>query len=140
MIHEELTNKIICAFYNVYNNLGHGFLEKVYENSLAIELGKFGLTVAQQERVQVFYEGIPVGDYIADMTVEEAVVLELKSAELLKSEHVSQLRNYLKATDKEVGLLLNFGRTPEFKRIVLGNEPGASLTDNGSRSNQGGRA
>ena len=122
MIHEELTNKIICAFYNVFNNLGHGFLEKVYENSLAIELNKLGLSVSQQERLQVFYDGTLVGDYSADLVVNDLVILELKSAEILKNEHIAQLRNYLKASDKEVGLLLNFGKTPEFKRFVLGND------------------
>lgn len=130
MLHEDLTDQVLCAFFNVYNTLGHGFLEKVYENALAIELQKLELSVGQQERVQVYYEGVPVGDYIADMTVEDAVVLELKASEVLKNDHVAQLRNYLKATDKEVGLLLNFGKTPEFKRIVLGNESKAPRADN----------
>lgn len=120
MIHDDLTNKIICAFFNVYNSLGHGFLEKVYENALAIELGKLDLHVTQQERVKVFYDGIQVGDYCADIIVDEIVILELKSSALLKNEHFAQLKNYLKATGKEVGLLLNFGKTPEFKRVVLG--------------------
>ena len=123
MLHEELTNKIICAFYSVYNKLGHGFLEKVYENALAIELRRQDLATVQQERVLVFYDGIPVGDYVADLIVDGAVVIELKAAEVLKNDHVAQLRNYLKATDNEVGLVLNFGKRPEFKRIVLGNEP-----------------
>ena len=128
MLHEELTNMIICAFYNVYNTLGHGFLEKVYENAIVIELRKIGLSVAQQVSVKVFYEGDQVGDYYADIVVNGLVVLELKAAESLKNEHVAQLTNYLKATDKEVGLLLNFGKKPEFKRIVLGNESKTSLT------------
>ena len=122
MLQEELTDKIICAFYNVYNSLGHGFLEKVYENALAIELKRFDLTVTQQESVKVFYGGMPVGDYFADIVVNDLVILELKSAECLRNEHFAQLTNYLKATDKEVGLLLNFGRKPEFKRVALGNE------------------
>lgn len=122
MQHEELTNNIICAFYKVYNLLGHGFLEKVYENALAIELKKVGLTIRQQESVQVFYEGERVGEYFADIIVNNLVILELKAAEALRNEHFAQLINYLKATDKEVGLLMNFGKTPEFKRIVLGNE------------------
>jgi GxxExxY protein len=130
MIHEELTNKIICAFYNVYNTLGHGFLEKVYENALAIELKKLGLSVTQQESIKVHYEGILVGDYFADIVVNGLVILELKAAETLRTEHFAQLTNYLKATDKEVGLLLNFGRKPEFKRIVLGNESKPSHADN----------
>jgi GxxExxY protein len=130
MFHEELTNRIICAFYNVYNSLGHGFLEKVYENALAIELRKLNLTVVQQESVKVYYDGVQVGDYYADIMVNGLVIIELKSAEALRNEHISQLTNYLKATDKEVGLLLNFGRKPEFKRIVLGNESKAFRADN----------
>ncbi len=122
MYHEEITNQIICSFYNVYNSLGHGFLEKVYENSLSIELKKVGLAVNQQEAIKVYYDGVQVGDYFADIVVNEIVILELKSAEALRNEHFAQLTNYLKATDKEVGLLLNFGRKPEFKRIVVGNE------------------
>jgi len=122
VIHDEITNKILSAFYNVYNCLGHGFLEKVYENALVIELRKLGLSVKQQEGVKVFYDGIQVGDYFADIIVNGLVILELKSAEASKNEHFAQLTNYLKATDKEVGLLLNFGKKPEFKRVVLGNE------------------
>jgi GxxExxY protein len=122
MIQEELTNKIICAFYNVYNILGHGFLEKVYENALVMELKKYGLSVVQQESVKVFYEGEQVGDYFADIIVNGVVILELKAAEALRNEHFSQLTNYLKATDKEVGMLLNFGSKPEFKRILLTND------------------
>ena len=122
MFHKDITDKILCSFYNTYNSLGHGFLEKVYENALVIELKKFDLSVAQQESVKVYYEGILVGNYFADIVVNDIVILELKSAEALRKEHFAQLTNYLKATDKEVGLLLNFGRKPEFKRIVLGNE------------------
>ena len=122
MLHEELTNRIICSFYNVYNVLGYGFLEKVYENALALELQKSDIQVGQQEGVKVFYRGEQVGDYYADMVVNGLVILELKSADTLKSEHFAQLTNYLKATDKEVGLLLNFGKKPEFKRILLTND------------------
>ena len=128
MLHEELTNSIICAFFNVYNALGHGFLEKVYENALALELRKTGHSATQQESVKVFYDGEQVGEYYADIIVNGLVILELKSAETLKNEHFAQLTNYLNATDKEVGLLLNFGKKPEFKRIVLGNESKSGLT------------
>ena len=123
MVHEELTNKIISAFYNVYNALGHGFLEKVYENALVIELKKIDLFVTQQASVKVFYDGKRVGDYFADIVVNDLVILELKAAEAMKNEHIAQLTNYLKATDKEVGLLLNFGRKPEFKRVILYSGP-----------------
>ena len=129
MIHEELTNTIICAFYRVYNTLGHGFLEKVYENALAIELKKYGLSITQQEGVKVFYDGEQVGDYFADIIVNGSVILELKAAECLKNEHFAQLTNYLKATDKEVGLILNFGKKPEFKRILLTNDKKHFHTD-----------
>ena len=128
MLCEDLTNRIICAFYNVYNILGSGFLEKVYENALAIELKKIGLSVTQQESIKVYYDGVQVGDYYADIVVNGLVILELKAAESLRSEHFAQLTNYLKATDIEVGLLLNFGKKPEFKRIVLGNESKTSFT------------
>ena len=128
MLCEDLTNRIICAFYNVYNILGSGFLEKVYENALAIELKKIGLSVTQQESIKVYYDGVQVGDYYADIVVNGLVILELKAAESLRSEHFAQLTNYLKATDKKVGLLLNFGKKPEFKRIVLGNESKTSFT------------
>src|ERR1700681_861494 len=100
MFHKETTNKIICAFYNVFNALVHGFLEKVYENALAIELKKLDLSVTQQASVKVYYDGILVGDYFADIIVNDLVVLELKSAEGLRNEHFAQLTNYLKATDK----------------------------------------
>ncbi len=129
MLHKELTDKIICSFYNVYNILGHGFLEKVYENALVIELKKYGLSVTQQEGVKVYYEGVQVGDYYADIVVNGLVILELKTAESLKNEHFAQLTNYLKATDKEVGLLLNFGKKPEFKRILLTNDKKHFHTD-----------
>jgi GxxExxY protein len=122
MLQEDLTNRIICAFYNVFNILGSGFLEKVYENALAVELKKIGLSLTQQESVKVYYDGVQVGDYFADIIVNGLVILELKAAESLRNEHFAQLTNYLKATDKEVGLLLNFGKKPEFKRVVLGNE------------------
>ena len=127
MLHEELTNRIICAFYNVYNIFGSGFLEKVYENALVVECKKIGLSVTQQESVKVYYDGVQVGDYYADIIVNGLVILELKAAEYLKNEHFAQLTNYLKATNKEVGLLLNFGKKPEFKRIVLGNESKTSF-------------
>jgi GxxExxY protein len=122
MLHKDLTNKIICAFYKVYNTLGHGFLEKVYENALAIELKKVALAVTQQESVKVYYDGVQVGDYIADIVVSGLVILELKTSESLRPEHLAQLTNYLNATDKEVGLLLNFGKKPEFKRVLLTND------------------
>ena len=119
MLHSELTGQIIKAFYKVYNTLGYGFLEKVYENALVIELKKMGFHLSQQYNIKVYYDGEIVGDYFADIIVEENVIIELKSAESLRKEHKLQLINYLKATEKEVGLLLNFGKTPEFKRAIF---------------------
>ena len=121
MLHEEITSQIIAAFYVVYNTLGYGFLEKVYENALALELQKRGLRVSRQVSIQVHYEGQVVGTYFADILVEGKVVLELKAAEDIVKAHENQLVNYLKATDLEVGLILNFGPEPGFKRKIFTN-------------------
>lgn len=122
MKHQELTKKIIACFYKVYNTLGYGFLEKVYENALLIELQNNNLRCSKQFPIKVYYEDVKVGDYYADIIVEDAVILELKAAESLCEEHEYQLINYLKATDIEVGLLLNFGKEPEFKRKIFSND------------------
>ena len=119
--HAEITDKIIAGFYNVYNTLGYGFLEKVYENALAIELRKLGLEVTAQAPITVFYEEHIVGEYFADLFVANAVIVELKAAKNLADEHEAQLLNYLKATPYEVGLLLNFGPKPQFKRKAFEN-------------------
>ena len=122
MLHENITKKIIEAYYKVYNSLGYGFLEKVYENALKIELKRTNLKVDQQKNVKVFYNEFEVGDYFADLIVEDLVIVELKAAESLCEEHEAQLINYLKATNLEVGLLLNFGKKAEFKRKVFSND------------------
>jgi GxxExxY protein len=122
MKHAELTDKIISAFYTVYNTLGYGFLEKVYESALAIELRKSGLRVTVQYPVIVFYDGHVVGEYFADLLIEEQVLVELKAVRNLNLEHEAQLLNYLNATRFEVGLLLNFGIKPEVKRKVFDND------------------
>lgn len=122
MLYEELTGKIIGAFYQVYNDLGYGFLEKVYENALAHKLRQAGLTVQQQHPIRVYYEGLIVGDFYADMLIDERVILELKTAEAIAPAFQAQLINYLKATPIELGLLLNFGPKPEFKRQLLTND------------------
>ncbi|HPK04368.1 MAG TPA: GxxExxY protein [Bacteroidales bacterium] len=119
--HADITEKIIQAFYKVYNTLGFGFLEKVYENAMFIELRAMGLLVEKQRRVRVFYKGQEVGDYFADLIVNEKVIIELKASEALCEEHEYQLINYLKATEIEVGLLLNFGKKPDFKRKIFSN-------------------
>jgi len=120
--YSEITEKIINAFYKGYNTLGYGFLEKVYENALFIDLVTMGLLVEKQKQIKVYYEGKEVGEYFADLAVERCVIVELKTAETLCKEHELQLINYLKATEMEVGLLLNFGKKPEFKRKVFSNK------------------
>lgn len=117
--HSDITDKIIKAFYN---QLGYGFLEKVYEHAILIELYKLGLSVYNQFPIKVYYDQKPIGDYYADILVEDLVIVELKAAENLCMEHECQLINYVKATELEVGLLINFGKEPQFKRKVLTNE------------------
>lgn len=120
--HSDITNIILKAYFNVYNKLGFGFLEKVYENSMMIEMKNLGLSCNRQIPIKVYYDEKTVGDYYADIIVENVIIIELKAAETLCEEHEIQLVNYLKATDVEVGLLLNFGKKAEFKRKVLTSE------------------
>ena len=122
MKHEEITEKIIKAFYKVYNTLGYGFLEKVYENAMFIELVAMGLKVEKQKRLLVYYFGNIVGDYNSDLIVEGVVTVELKANEILVEQNENQLTNYLKATNKEVGLLLNFGKRSQLKRKIFDND------------------
>lgn len=119
--YEKISEKIIRAFYNVYNNLGYGFLEKVYENAFMIELAKNGLKCYRQVPIKVFYDNMVVGEYFADTVVEDVIILELKAAEELREEHEYQLINYLKATNIEVGYLFNFGKHAHFKRKIYSN-------------------
>jgi GxxExxY protein len=119
--HSAVTDTIICCFYNLYNKLGYGFLEKVYENALAIEMENFGISSAAQHRITVHYEGQTVGEYFCDLFVENKVIIEIKAARNLLPEHDAQLLNYLKATDIEIGLLLNFGPKPEVRRKAFSN-------------------
>jgi GxxExxY protein len=122
MLHEEITGKIIKAFYTVYNTLGYGFLEKVYENALKIELRRMDLKVESQKNIKVHYTGYEVGDYFADLVVNDLIILELKAAEAICPEHEAQLVNYLKATGIEVGLLLNFGKEAQYVRKIFTNK------------------
>jgi GxxExxY protein len=122
LIHEETTDIILKSFYTVYNQLGYGFLEKVYENALLIELRNSGLFCEKQKPIKVNYNGILVGEYFADILVEDSVIIELKAAEVIAEEHELQLINYLRATEIEVGLLLNFGKKPVFKRKIFTND------------------
>jgi GxxExxY protein len=118
--HGLLTQKIIGVFYDVYNELGHGFLESVYHRSLVLALDAVGLTVRSKIHIPVWFQGHQVGHFEADILVENCV-LELKAARALESSHRAQLLNYLRATEIEVGLLLNFGEKPEFKRLIFEN-------------------
>jgi GxxExxY protein len=118
---KDLSEKVIMAFYNVYNTLGYGFLEKVYENALLIELTKIGIAATAQSPIQVLYDSKVVGEYFADIMVENCIIVEIKAAKNLAAEHEAQLLNYLKATNIEVGLLVNFGPKPEVKRRAFEN-------------------
>lgn len=122
MQYEEKTDLIIKAFYKVYNTLGYGFLEKVYHNAFLIELRNLGFDVKSQYPIDVYYEEFMVGEYFADIIVDNCIIIENKAAEALREEHEFQLINYLKATDMEVGLLFNFGKTPSFKRKYFTND------------------
>ena len=119
--HKELTEKIIKIFYIVYNKLGYGFLEKVYENAMMIEFKREDILAVSQSPIKVFYEGEVIGEYYADILVDNKVIVEIKEAKQLVEENEAQLLNYLKATDIEVGLLPNFGTEPEVKRKAFDN-------------------
>lgn len=119
--HKELTGKIIKVFYEVYDELGHGFLESVYQRCLGISLRQAGLNVVWPVTISVWFRGYQVGTFEGDMLVEKTVLLELKAVRALDSSHQAQLLNYLRATEIEIGLLLNFGLRPEFKRLLFDN-------------------
>ncbi len=119
--HKELTETIIGVFYEVYNELGHGFLESVYERAFEVALTWKGFNVLRQIQIPVWFRGQKVGDFVADVLVEKCVLLELKAARTLDSSHEAQLLNYLRATEIEVGILFNFGIKPEFRRLAFDN-------------------
>jgi GxxExxY protein len=118
-LHSAVTSRIINAYYAVYNTLGYGFLEKVYQNSMLVELQGHLLKCVPMYSIDVLFKGHKVGYYIADILVNDCVIIEIKAADKLCVAHETQLLNYLKATHVEVGLLLNFGREPEFRRKVF---------------------
>jgi GxxExxY protein len=117
--HFHVTEKVLKAFYGVYNELGHGFLESVYQGAFVIAARDLGLKVREQVPIPVFFRGHNVGDFRADLIVDDVVLVELKTVRALEAAHMAQIMNYLKATNIEIGMLLNFGPTPEFKRVVL---------------------
>ena len=120
--HQELTKSIIGIYYNVYNELGFGFLEKVYHKALLIELKNNGYKIDSEKKVNVYYKNKIVGEYIPDIIINDSVIVELKCVEYLTDIHENQLLNYLKATDCEVGLILNFGKDPQFIRKIFTND------------------
>jgi GxxExxY protein len=122
LLHQDLTSLILKTFYEIYNELGYGFLEKVYQNALLIELRKKGLEASPNKKIKVYYKGENVGDYYADIIVNDTIILELKATDYILEKFENQLLNYLKGTDCEVGLLLNFGKKPEFRRKIYENK------------------
>jgi GxxExxY protein len=121
LLHHELTEKIIGSFYAVYNDLGVGFVESVYENAITVSLAEAGLKVGRQVPIAVWYRGVQVGEFRADLVVNDVVLLELKVAKAIDFAFEKQLLNYLRATNIEVGLILNFGPSPQFRRFVFEN-------------------
>ena len=132
MKHEELSQQIIKVYYQVYNELGYGFLERVYQNALYLALKQEGFEVEPQRKIKVWFRGFEVGDYFADLIVNDTIILELKATEYLVEEHDAQLLNYLRGTEIEVGLLLNFGKKPEIRRKVYDNELKKNIKLNGT--------
>jgi GxxExxY protein len=121
-LHKRLSDSILKIYYEVYNNLGYGFLEKVYQNAMYLELKNQGYNVEPQKQIKVYYKEMVVGEYYADLLIDDTIILELKACECLMDAHKAQLINYLRATDIEIGMLLNFGETPEFKRFIYTND------------------
>lgn len=122
MLYQEKTDLIINAFYEVYNKLGYGFAERVFHNAFVVELRSVGFNIKSEQPIKVFYECVQVGEYFADIVVDDCIIIEVKAAEALRKEHEYQLINYLKATEIEVGMLFNFGEKPSFKRKFFTND------------------
>lgn len=122
LIHSELTGKVIGIFYEVYNDLGHGFLESVYEQALSVALAEHQIFFQRQFGIPAWFRGHQVGDFRADLLVDSKLIVELKVGRAIEVAWEKQLLNYLRATQMEVGLLLNFGPTPQFRRLVFENE------------------
>ena len=129
MLHKELTDKIIGVFYDVYNELGHGFLESVYETAMVIALREKGINVERQVEIPVWFRSQKIGVFFADLMVENLVIIELKAVRSFDPSHEAQLLNYLRATEIEIGLLLNFGVKPEIKRKIFDN-PRKNIREN----------
>lgn len=121
ILHKELSESILKVFYEVYNELGYGFLEKVYQNAMYLELKSKGFKVEAQKQIKVYYKNELVGDFIADLLIDDVIILELKACDCLVKAHYAQTLNYLRATNIEISLLLNFGEKPEIKRLIFTN-------------------
>lgn len=135
LLHKNVTEVILKAFYEVYNELGPGFLESVYGNALSVVFAEKGIKAEAEKPINVVFRGKDIGDFRADFLVEDKVIVELKVAKAIDEMHEAQLLNYLKATEIEVGLLLNFGKKPEFKRLVFENQrKGKRISDNPRKS------
>ena len=122
ILHKSITDIILKVYYEVYNELGYGFLEKVYQNAMYFELQSLGYKVEAQKQIKVYFKKQLAGEYYSDLLVEDKVIVELKATELLMNVHIAQIMNYLRGTPIEVGLLLNFGEKPEFKRFIYTND------------------
>jgi GxxExxY protein len=122
LLHKKITDDILKVYFDIYNQLCYGFLEKVYQNAMYFELKNKGYKVEAQTPIKVYLKGQLIGEYYSDLLIENKVIIELKACEVLMNVHVAQLMNYLKATEIEVGLLLNFGEEAEFKRIIYTND------------------
>lgn len=121
LLFEETTREIIGSFYTVYNRLGHGFLESVYQKSMIVELNKRGLSCASEVLLPVSYDGVRVGDFRADLIVEGKIIVETKTVTALRAKHDFQIINYLKASNLQIGLVLNFGPEPNYQRFIQSN-------------------
>jgi GxxExxY protein len=125
--HSDLSDKIIKVFYDIHNELGYGLCEKIYQKAFGIVLRQIGLKVDEQVPIKVYFRGQEIGEYFADMVINDVILLELKTVAHIIEEHEAQLLNYLKSTEIEVGYVMNFGKSAEFKRKVLDNDRKGSL-------------
>lgn len=123
LLKSELSDRVLGAFYDVYNALGHGFLESVYENAMFLTLEESGMSVARQYPIDIHFKGHRIGEFRADLVVERSLIVEIKAHSSLQPAHEAQLLNYLKATRIPVGLLLNFGPRPQFRRRIFTERP-----------------
>jgi GxxExxY protein len=135
VLHENITKMILKAYFQVYGDLGYGFLERIYQIAIEMTLRELGLRIQRQMPIAVSYKHEVIGNYIADLVVNDLVIVEIKAAKALCEEHEAQVLNYLRATKYEVGLLLNFGCNPQFKRFIFDNWRKGTRTTRTTRIN-----